>query len=51
MIVSIIIAILLSISFTIIYVCQKSSLALKNKYPKIDCKEFSKPYEGYKDVF
>ena len=50
-IVSIIIAILLSLSFTIIYICQKSSLALKNKYPKLNCKEFSENYIGKRDTF
>jgi len=50
-IVSIIIGILLGISFVVIYICQKNSLALKNKYPKINCAEFSQDYIGKKEVF
>ena len=50
-IVSIIIGILLGLSFAVIYVCQKNSLALKNKYPKINCNEFSRDYVGKKEVF
>jgi hypothetical protein len=42
---------MLGISFAIIYVSQKNSLALKNKYPKINCKEFGMDYIGKKDVF
>lgn len=51
MVVSIIIGILLGLSFIVIYVCQKNSLALKNKYPKINCNEFSQDYVGKKDSF
>lgn len=50
-IVSIVIGILLGISFTVIYVCQKNSLALKNKYPKINCNEFGLDYVGKKEMF
>ena len=47
---SILIVIMLGISFAIIYKAQKESLALKFKYPKINCKEFSKDYSGKRYV-
>lgn len=43
---AIIILILLSISFTIIFLSQKASLAKKNKYPKVQCSSFEKDYDG-----
>ena len=45
-IVAFIILILLSISFTIIFISQKASLAKKNKYPKVQCSSFEKDYQG-----
>jgi hypothetical protein len=31
-------------SFAIIFVAKKASLAKKNKYPKVNCKEFEENY-------
>jgi hypothetical protein len=45
-IVAIIILILLSISFVIIFLSQKASLAKKNKYPKVQCSSFEADYDG-----
>jgi hypothetical protein len=45
-VVAFIILILLSISFTIIFISQKASLAKKNKYPKVQCSSFEKDYTG-----
>ena len=50
-IVSIIIGVLLGISFVVIYICQKNSLALKNKYPKLNCREFAENYVGKRELF
>ena len=43
-VVSIIIVILLAVSFAIIFTCQKSSLAKKMKYPKVNCKTIDVEY-------
>ena len=37
---------MLSISFTIIFVSQKNSLALKNKYPNVNCAETERDESG-----
>jgi hypothetical protein len=49
LIVFIIVAILLAISFAIIFVCQKKSLAFKNKYPKVQCARVSDNYLNHHD--
>lgn len=48
-IVTIIVAILLSISFAIIFICQKKSLAFKNKYPRVKCSRYQDNYLGHHD--
>ena len=44
--VAFIIFILLCISFSSIFLCQKASLAKKNKYPKVNCQHFVDDYKG-----
>jgi len=48
-IVTIIIIILLGISFSVIFVCQKASLAKKEKYPNVNCIELQKEYNNRAD--
>jgi hypothetical protein len=43
-IVSLIIIGLLMASFAIIFLAKKASLAKKNQYPKVNCKEFEENY-------
>ena len=50
-IVSIVILILLSCSFAIIFVCAKASLAKKNKYPKVVCNDFAHDYGDRHDIW
>lgn len=40
------IILLLSISFSVIYICQKESLSRKGKYPKVNCHEVDVEYAG-----
>lgn len=39
----------LACSFLLIYTAQKTSLAMKQKYPKLNCKEVNAEYEGRRD--
>jgi len=50
-IVSIIILILLGISFAIIFACAKASLAKKEKYPKVNCMDFTEEYGERMDLW
>lgn len=35
---------MLCISFSVIFVCAKASMAKKLKYPKVNCEEFASEY-------
>lgn len=42
---------MLAVSFAIIYACAKASLAKKEKYPKVDCDDFTKDYGSRLDIW
>lgn len=45
-VIAFIILVLLFISFLIVFKCQTSSKALKNKYPKVSCHDTELLYQG-----
>lgn len=51
MIVSFAIFLLLCVSFTLIYTAQKTSLAMKQKYPKQKCAELNDEYKGRRNAW
>jgi hypothetical protein len=51
LLVAIIIFALLTISFTLIYTAQKTSLAIKQKYPKQNCKEYDEEYKDRRNAW
>lgn len=50
-IVTVLCGVLLLISFFLIFSAQKNAMALKNKYPKQNCKDFTKEYEHRENIW
>lgn len=48
---AVIVLIALALSFSIIFAASKASLAKKEKYPKVNCMEIAKNYEGRHDLW
>jgi hypothetical protein len=46
-----IVAICLTISFAIIFLCQKKSLSFKNKYPRVQCARYADNYQDQHDAW
>ena len=51
LIMAIIVLISLAISFSIIFAASKASLAKKEKYPKVNCKDIAEDYTGRHDLW
>jgi len=49
LVVFIVVLILLGMSFSIIFLCQKKSLAFKNKYPRVKCAGYADNYGNHHD--
>lgn len=51
LIVSFVVFLMLCVSFTLIYTAQKTSLAMKQKYPKQNCNEINEEYKGRRNAW